>query len=98
MDCTETRYAGVDTHRDTHALCMLDGLGRKIYEGDFPADGRGYAALAEAIGSPRRCVYGKVILDIWHAGIRHSGSEHADHNQCLFLSCFGNDKKGWEGI
>lgn len=39
----------------------------------------------------------KQLSIIWHAGIRHFDSEHADHSQCLFLSCFGNDKKGWKG-
>jgi hypothetical protein len=42
--------AGVDTHADTHWLCVLDD-GRRVIESiEFPADADGYAALAEAIG------------------------------------------------
>ena len=26
----ETVIAGVDTHKDVHVLCLLDGLGRKM--------------------------------------------------------------------
>lgn len=55
---------------------------------------RNVKTLDRAALLQKAAVYGKVILDIWHVGIRHSGSEHADHNQCLFLFCFGNDKKG----
>ena len=29
----ETVIAGVDTHKDVHVLCLLDGLGRKIWSG-----------------------------------------------------------------
>lgn len=48
--------AGIDTHKKEHALCLLDGWGRKIFEGFFPADEKGYAALAEAIGNPEDCL------------------------------------------
>jgi len=47
--------AGIDTHKDTHALCVVDELGRRVYAGEFPADAGGYAAIAEAIGDPARC-------------------------------------------
>ena len=47
--------AGVDTHVDTHWLCVLDDRGRKVLSEEFPADASGYAALAEAIGDPERC-------------------------------------------
>ena len=33
----ETVIAGVDTHKDVHVLCLLDGLGRKIWSGSFGA-------------------------------------------------------------
>ena len=36
----ETVIAGVDTHKDVHVLCLLDGLGRKIWSGSFGADPR----------------------------------------------------------
>ena len=47
--------AGVDTHADTHWLCVLDDRGRVVASEEFPADAAGYAALAEAIGDPARC-------------------------------------------
>ena len=49
----ETVIAGVDTHKDVHVLCLLDGLGRKIWSGSFRADPEGYDRLAEAIGTWR---------------------------------------------
>lgn len=55
QDVASTVYAGVDTHKDKHVLCLLDGLGRKTFVGEFPADAAGYDALAEAIGGPARC-------------------------------------------
>ena len=45
----ETVIAGVDTHKDVHVLCLLDGLGRKIWSGSFGADPEGYDRLAEAL-------------------------------------------------
>lgn len=54
MEC-ETVIAGVDTHKDVHVLCLLDGLGRKIWSGSFRADPEGYDRLAEAIGDPGSC-------------------------------------------
>ncbi len=33
--------AGLDTHKREHSLCLLDGLGRKVFEGFFPADEKG---------------------------------------------------------
>ena len=52
----ETVIAGVDTHKDVHVLCLLDGLGRKIWSGSFRADPEGYDRLAEAIGDPGSCL------------------------------------------
>lgn len=51
----KTVIAGVDTHKDSHVLCILDILGKKIYEGVFPASKSGYQKLAEAIGDPSHC-------------------------------------------
>ncbi|MGN0038138.1 MAG: IS110 family transposase [Coriobacteriales bacterium] len=48
--------AGLDTHKKEHSLCLLDGLGRKVFEGFFPASEKGYAAIAEAIGDPKDCI------------------------------------------
>lgn len=59
-DCIETDAsfvaAGVDTHKDVHALCVIDALGRKIREGASPATPGGYRDLAGAIGAPEKCM------------------------------------------
>lgn len=47
--------AGVDTHADTHWLCVLDENGRVALSEEFPATAEGYAALADAIGDPAGC-------------------------------------------
>ena len=69
--------AGLDTHKKEHALCLLDGLGRKVFEGLFPADERGYAAVAEAIGEPGGCiVVGVECTMTYGAGLsRHLASK-----------------------
>ena len=59
----ETVIAGVDTHKDVHVLCLLDGLGRKIWSGSFGADPEGYDRLAEAISDPGSCWIGNTYLD-----------------------------------
>ena len=56
MEPGKTIIAGVDTHKDRHVLCLLDGLGRKIFSASYPADKRGYGQLANAIGHPSRCL------------------------------------------
>lgn len=56
MDPEKTVIAGVDTHKDRHVLCLLDGLGRKMFSASYPADKCGYGQLAEAIGSPGCCL------------------------------------------
>lgn len=48
-------FAGVDTHKDTHTLCLLDRMGRRIGTFKFDADARGYDALAGKIGDPATC-------------------------------------------
>ncbi len=65
--------AGVDTHKDAHALCVLDGWGRKAFEGVFPATEEGYSGIAEAIGDPARCaVVGVECTMTYGAGLaRH---------------------------
>lgn len=42
-------FCGVDTHADSHWLCVLDWRGRKVLSRQFPADAAGYEALAGAI-------------------------------------------------
>ena len=42
MEGTSVVYAGIDTHNDKYVLCVLDALGRLVYEGGFAADSAGY--------------------------------------------------------
>ena len=44
-------FCGVDTHADSHWLCVLDWRGRKVLSRRFPADAAGYEALAGAIAA-----------------------------------------------
>jgi transposase len=37
--------AGVDTHKDTHHVAILDHVGRPVVDREFRADGRGYAQI-----------------------------------------------------
>lgn len=48
--------AGVDTHKDKHALCVVDAQGRRMHEAVFPADEAGYSAVAGALGDPAECI------------------------------------------
>ena len=48
-------FAGVDTHKDTHTLCLLDRMGRRVGTFKFDADAKGYDALAGKIGDPATC-------------------------------------------
>ena len=67
-------FCGVDTHADSHWLCVLDWRGRKVLSRQFPADAAGYEALAGAIaaaGEPA-CIamegtssYGAVLASIY---------------------------------
>ena len=41
--------AGVDTHADTHWLCVLDEERRVALSREFPADAAGIAALAVGV-------------------------------------------------
>ena len=51
MDATASpAYAGVDTHRDTNTLALLDPLCRVIGTWEFPTGEAGYAELEAAIG------------------------------------------------
>ena len=43
-------FAGVDTHKDTHVLALIDALGRKLGAWRFDATPAGYAELDAAIG------------------------------------------------
>ena len=54
--------AGVDTHADTHWLCVLDGNGRVALSEEFPATAEGYAALADAMGTDKKLSGGTMHL------------------------------------
>lgn len=45
-------FAGVDTRKDAHTLCLLDHMGRAIGTFRFAADAKGCDALAGKIGGP----------------------------------------------
>ena len=47
---TAPAYAGVDTHKDTNTLGLIDSLGRVIGTWEFPTGEAGYARLERAIG------------------------------------------------
>lgn len=53
--CAGPVWAGVDTHKDAHALCVLDDRGRPVLAAEFPATPAGHDALAAAIGDPAGC-------------------------------------------
>ena len=62
-------FAGVDTHKDTHTLCLLDHMGRAIGTFRFAADAKGYDALAGKIGGPATCVgvgLTRRLLELWY--------------------------------
>lgn len=44
-DVSLTIVAGVDTHKDTHHAAIIDHLGRKVADREFPATAAGYRAL-----------------------------------------------------
>ena len=56
MGFEATLVAGVDTHKDSHVLCVLDGLGRKVHEGVYPATAGGYDEISRAIGPADGCM------------------------------------------
>lgn len=45
-------FAGIDTHKDTHELALLDSVGRVIGTWQFATGVAGYADLERAIGDP----------------------------------------------
>lgn len=56
MNSEGTVAAGIDTHKDTHALCVIDRVGRVLRTGTYGADAAGYDGIAAAIGGPGDCV------------------------------------------
>ena len=55
MNENGTVAAGLDTHRDTLALCVIDRVGRVLRTGTYSADAAGYGEIASAIGEPGDC-------------------------------------------
>lgn len=45
-------YAGIDTHKDTHMLAVLDGRCQVMWTRQFPTGQAGYDELEKAIGDP----------------------------------------------
>lgn len=53
----QARYAGVDTHTDTHHAAIIDGMGRRLADAEFVTTIAGYQALLDwllAHGRPAR--------------------------------------------
>ena len=48
-------FAGVDTHKGSHTLALLDALGRRLGAREFPADAAGVAELVAAAGAAGVC-------------------------------------------
>lgn len=44
-DSTGLNYAGIDTHKDTHVVAVIDSIGRLITTAAFPTTARGYDEL-----------------------------------------------------
>lgn len=44
---SEARYAGVDTHTDTHHAAVIDGMGRRLADAEFATTGAGCQALLD---------------------------------------------------
>ncbi len=65
MNENGTVAAGLDTHRDTRALCVIGRVGRVLRTGTYSADAAGYGEIASAIGEPGDCAV---------AGIEGTGS------------------------
>lgn len=43
-------FAGIDTHKDIHVLCVIDERADVVFEGDFATDSNGLEALGAALG------------------------------------------------
>ena len=73
MDATAGKpaYAGVDTHKDTNTLALIDALGRVVGTWEFPTGKEGYGALADAIGD--------ASVPVGVEGTRSYGAGLAEH-------------------
>lgn len=64
-------YAGVDTHKGTNALALLDALGRVVGTWEFPTGAEGYEELERTIGDPS--------VPVGVEGVRSYGAGLAAH-------------------
>lgn len=44
-------FAGVDTHKNTHHVAVIDQVGRSVADSEFPATATGYRAIVEFLGA-----------------------------------------------
>ncbi|VEH42550.1 Transposase IS116/IS110/IS902 family [Kocuria rosea] len=63
------RYAGVDTHRDTHHVSVVDELGRAVVDRQFVATGAGYRQIVDFLRT-----HGPVLA----VGVEGTGSYGAE--------------------
>jgi transposase len=66
--------AGIDTHKDTHHVAILDTVGRPVADREFRADGRGYAQIINFLQE-----HGQVGL----VGVEGTGSYGAGISRAL---------------
>lgn len=84
-------FAGVDTHKDTHHVAIVDELGRSIADQEFLAVGSGYRriveflhkhGIVEAIGVEGTGSYGAELTRVLtRAGIRVLEVAHANRSE-----------------
>lgn len=63
------RYAGVDTHRDTHHVSVVHELGRAVVDRQFVATGAGYRQIVDFLRT-----HGPVLA----VGVEGTGSYGAE--------------------
>ena len=73
-------YAGVDTHRDTHHVALVNQVGRTLRDEQFPATGVGYRRIVDFLHH-----YGPVTA----VGVEGTGSYGAELSRVLRLEGFG---------
>lgn len=71
--------AGVDTHKDTHHVAILDNVGRPVADREFRADGRGYALIISFLRD-----HG----DVERVGVEGTGSYGAGLSRALRATGF----------
>ncbi|MEV8252324.1 IS110 family transposase [Microbacterium sp. NPDC076768] len=69
--------AGVDTHKDTHHVAILDQVGRPVADREFRADGRGYAQIIAFL---------REHGDVARVGVEGTGSYGAGLSRALSVA------------